>query len=77
MDKAREVLRDVEFCASPYDAATGADALVLCTEWDEFRDLDLVRLRDAMAQPVVLDGRNVYDPKTMADLGFIYKSVGR
>ncbi len=77
MEKAREVLRDVEFCPSPYAAATGADALVLCTEWDEYRALDLAKLRDVMAQPVILDGRNLFDPKTMADLGFIYKSVGR
>jgi len=77
MDKAREVLTNVEFCQSPYAAAQGADALVLCTEWDEFRDLDLVKLRSVMAQPIVLDARNVFDPQTMAGLGFTYKSVGR
>jgi len=65
MDKAREVLSDV------------ADALILCTEWDEFRKLDLEKLRSVMAQPIVLDGRNVFDPKKMAALGFVYKSVGR
>jgi UDPglucose 6-dehydrogenase len=77
MGKAREVLPDVEFCDSAYAAASGADALILCTEWDEFRKLDLEKLRSVMAQPIVLDGRNVFDPKKMAELGFVYKSVGR
>ena len=77
MEKAREILSDVEFCDSAYAAASGADALILCTEWDEFRALDLGKLRSVMAQPIVLDGRNVFDPKKMAALGFVYKSVGR
>jgi UDPglucose 6-dehydrogenase len=77
MEKAREFLPDIEYCDSAYAAASGADALVLCTEWDEFRDLDLKKLRAAMAQPIVLDGRNVFDPKRMEELGFVYKSVGR
>jgi UDPglucose 6-dehydrogenase len=77
MDKAREVLRGVELCESPYVAASGADALVICTEWDEFRALDLEKLRSLMGQPIVIDGRNIFDPKKMAALGFDYKSVGR
>ena len=77
MEKAREFLPGVEFCDSAYGAATGADALILCTEWDEFRALDLDRLRSVMAQPIVLDGRNLFDPKRMAALGFVYKGVGR
>jgi UDPglucose 6-dehydrogenase len=77
MDKAREVLPGVEFCDSPYTAATGADGLIICTEWDEFRQLDLEKLRTVMAQPIVLDGRNLYEPQKMAELGFVYKSIGR
>ena len=77
MDKAREVLPGVEFCDSAYAVATGADALIICTEWDEFRQLDLEKLRAVMAQPIVLDGRNVFDPQKMAELGFVYKSIGR
>jgi len=77
MDKARELLRDVEFCDSAYGAATGADALVLCTEWDEFRQLDLEKLHSVMGHPIVLDGRNVFDPTRMEQLGFVYKSIGR
>jgi UDPglucose 6-dehydrogenase len=77
MEKAKEVLSDIEFSDSAYAAASGADALVLCTEWDEFRKLDLEKLRSVMAQPILIDGRNVFDPKRMAELGFVYKSVGR
>ena len=77
MEKAREVLQDVEFCDSPYVAAKGADALLICTEWDEFRQLDLKKLHSVMGQPIVLDGRNIFDPKQMEKLGFVYKSIGR
>jgi len=77
MEKAKEVLPGIEYCDSAYAAASGADALIVCTEWDEFRALDLEKLRAVMAQPIVLDGRNVFHPKHMSDLGFVYKSVGR
>ena len=77
MDKAREFLQDVEYCDSPYAAASGADALILCTEWDEFRQLDLEKLRSIMAHPIIIDGRNLFDPARMEQLGFIYKSIGR
>jgi UDPglucose 6-dehydrogenase len=77
MDKAREVLPGVEFCEGPYAVASGADALLICTEWDEFRQLDLEKLRAVMNQPIVLDGRNLYEPQKMAELGFVYKSIGR
>jgi UDPglucose 6-dehydrogenase len=77
MDKAKEFLPDIEYCESAYAAASGADALLVCTEWDEFRQLDLEKLRTIMEHPIVIDGRNVFDPKRMAALGFVYKSVGR
>jgi UDPglucose 6-dehydrogenase len=77
MDKAREVLPGVEFCDGPYAAATKADALIICTEWDEFRDLDLKKLRSLMNHPIVLDGRNLFEPRKMSELGFVYKSIGR
>jgi UDPglucose 6-dehydrogenase len=70
-------LPDVEFCDSAYAAASGADAVIVCTEWDEFRNLDLEKLRSLMALPLVLDGRNVFDRQKMTALGFVYKSVGR
>ncbi|MFK8252342.1 UDP-glucose dehydrogenase family protein [Ancylobacter terrae] len=67
----------VEYAESAYDCASGADALVIVTEWEAFRALDLRRLREAMRQPVVIDLRNIYRPAEMAELGFRYDSVGR
>ena len=69
--------RGVEFMAGPYDAAEEADALVILTEWDQFRALDLERIRLAMRQPVVIDLRNVYRPAEMQASGFRYFGVGR
>ncbi len=77
MDKAKEFLPGVEFCADAYAAIKGADALVICTEWDEFRQLDLKKIHSLMAQPIVLDGRNIFEPSKMKELGFVYRSVGR
>jgi UDPglucose 6-dehydrogenase len=78
MDNAREVLPDaVVFCGDAYDAATGADVLVIATEWNQFRSLDLDRIGKAMTEPVVVDLRNVYDPRKMSKFGFQYDCVGR
>ncbi len=60
-----------------YDLADGADALLVCTEWNEFKQLDLPRLRSLMANPLVVDGRNIYDPAIMQHHGFMYRAVGR
>ena len=77
-DNARPLLpADVAFCASPYEAADGADAVVLVTEWNEFRFLNLERLRAALRRPVIFDGRNLWEPERMRRLGFEYHSVGR
>ncbi len=77
MTKAAEETREVEFCPDAYTAAQGCDALVVVTEWNEFKQLDRVRLRNAMRHPVVIDGRNLYDPREMRELGFLYVGVGR
>jgi UDPglucose 6-dehydrogenase len=78
MDNARPLLpAGVAFCASPYEAATGADALVLVTEWNEFKFLDLARLRGLLRAPVIFDGRNLWTPERMRRLGFEYHSIGR
>src|ERR1700682_810089 len=77
MEQARRELPDIEYCDDPYACARGADALVIVTEWVQFRALDLERLKREMAQPVVVDLRNIYRPEDMAALGFIYESVGR
>ena len=77
-ERARGVLNSsVEFVNSPYEAATGADALLILTEWEEFATLDLKRLQKVLKYSIVIDGRNLYDCKTMAALGFTYYSVGR
>jgi len=78
MDQARPLLPpDVEYCRDALDAASGADALVLITEWNEFRALSPVRLRDTMRGRVLVDLRNVYDPVAMRQAGFAYHGVGR
>jgi UDPglucose 6-dehydrogenase len=75
---ARRVLPvGVEYCDSPYGAATGADAVALVTEWNEFKFLNLERLRSVMRRPLVFDGRNLWEPERMRRLGFEYHSVGR
>ena len=78
MERAKEVLNSsVEYTAGPYEAATGADALLILTEWEEFAALDLARLRKLLKYPIVIDGRNLYDPAAMSAHGFSYYSVGR
>src|ERR1700723_1655334 len=78
MVRAKEVLKSgVEFAADAYEAARGADAVLILTEWEEFAALDLDRLRTLVKYPIVLDGRNLYDPQEMVDHGFSYHSVGR
>jgi UDPglucose 6-dehydrogenase len=78
MELARRELPDgVTYCEDAYDAAKGADVLVLATEWNEFRLLDLERLRRQLASPVVVDLRNVWDPAKMKERGFAYTCVGR
>jgi len=64
-------------CSNAYDVLEGADALVLCTEWQQFRSPDFDRIRAALKQPVIVDGRNVYDPGRLADFGFTYYAIGR
>jgi len=77
IEAAKQVLTDVTYCDGPYICAEGADALVIVTEWEEFRALDLARLKAVMARPVVVDLRNVYRPDDMTKFGFLYEGVGR
>ena len=77
MDEARRQLDGVDWRDDAYAAMAGADALVILTEWNEFRALDLDRVKQAMATPLMIDLRNVYDPETMAEAGFRYVCVGR
>ena len=77
MEKAKEFLPDIEYCRDAYAAVEGVDALVVCTEWKEFQSLDLAKLKSLMGHPTVFDGRNIFDPKRMVELGFTYASIGR
>jgi UDPglucose 6-dehydrogenase len=77
MDQAKRELPDVTYCDSTYSCAANADALVIVTEWEQFRALDLARLKKEMAQPVIVDLRNIYRPDEMAEHGFTYESIGR
>jgi UDPglucose 6-dehydrogenase len=77
MDKARTVLKDITFAKDMDSVADGCDALVIATEWEEFKKLDLERVRKSLTHPIMFDGRNLFDPAEMERLGFIYKSVGR
>jgi UDPglucose 6-dehydrogenase len=77
MEGARVKLPAVEYTKDAYGLAAGADALVVVTEWNEFRDLDMGRLKASMRRPVIVDGRNIYDPAIMRGHGFTYRGIGR
>ena len=78
MKNASEVLGDsVRYASSVYDAVTGADAMVLVTEWTEFREPDFPRMAEIMKQPVIFDGRNVFNPDKLRKLNFTYFGIGR
>jgi UDPglucose 6-dehydrogenase len=74
---ARRMLPKVELCDDAYGLAEDCDALVVVTDWNEFKNLDLARIRDAMRGNVVIDGRNIYEPEQMRELGFYYRGIGR
>jgi UDPglucose 6-dehydrogenase len=77
MDRSRELMPEIRYAADPYQVATDADALILVTEWDQFRGLDFGKIKQMMRQPILLDGRNLYDPEIMKRHGFIYGGIGR
>ena len=77
MEKARSLLPSIEYVEDMDEVAEGCDALVIATEWDSFKKLDLERARKALSHPILFDGRNLFDPQEMERLGFIYKSIGR
>jgi UDPglucose 6-dehydrogenase len=77
MPAAQQVLHDVQYCPDAYATCAGSDALVLATEWNQFRALDMERVRSLLQAPVVIDLRNVYEPETMHRLGLQYAAVGR
>jgi len=77
MENARKIFEDITYCDDPYQTAEGVDALVIATEWNAFRALNLKKIKKLLRQPVVVDLRNVYDPQRMRAEGFTYSSVGR
>ena len=77
MSKARDIFPNIYYGEGAYDAAAGADALIIVTEWNEFKQLNLDRLKNLMRRPVVYDGRNIYDPGRMRRMGFSYTGIGR
>jgi len=74
---AKGILKEVTYCKDPYETANGCDALVILTEWEEFKRLDLKKIKGLMRAPIIIDGRNIFEPEKMKRLGFIYKSIGR
>ena len=77
IETARKVLEDVKFFEDPYETIRDCDALIVATEWDEFRNLDMRAVKILLKNPIIIDGRNIYDPKEMQALGFIYSGIGR
>jgi UDPglucose 6-dehydrogenase len=77
MEKARAVLKDVTYVADMNAVAEGCDALIIATEWPEFKQLDLEKARKNLTHPILFDGRNLFDVDEMERLGFLYKSIGR
>ena len=77
MENASRVLKKVKLCSDPYQVADGADALVLATEWNEFKQLDFKRIKQSMKHPVIMDGRNLWDGENLRSLGFSYFGVGQ
>lgn len=77
MGRARKIFRGVKFCRNAYEAASGSDCLIIVTEWNEFKEIDFARLKKLLRQPLIIDGRNIYDPDKLRGLGFRYVSVGR
>lgn len=77
MNAAKKVLRGAIFCKDAYQTAAGSHALLIVTEWNEFKELDLNRVKNSMKTPIVVDGRNIYDPRRMREMGFDYTGTGR
>ncbi len=77
MERAKEVMPDIEYCPDAYSVAKNSDGIILVTEWEEFKNLNLKKLKELMRQPVFLDGRNLFEPEEMKKIGFIYTGIGR
>ncbi len=76
MDKAKDILKNATFCKDSYQAAKGADCLIVATEWNEFKELDFLKLKNILRRALIVDGRNIYEPKYLKKIGFTYIGVG-
>ncbi len=77
MDNTRKILPDLTYCQDEYETAQGSDALVISTEWNQFRNLDLLKIKKLLKTPILSDLRNLYEPAALKSLGFIYDGLGR
>lgn len=77
MEKAKNIFRNLKYCKSAYDAAKNAHALIILTEWQEFKEIDLPKIKSLLKQPIIIDGRNIFNKERMREIGFTYVSVGR
>lgn len=77
MDRTKNIFPNITYCSSPYETCKDSDALVILTEWDEFKNLDLGKTKELLKTPIIIDGRNIFDPEVMKENGFIYTGVGR
>ena len=77
MEKAKAIIKDIKYCKDVYETAKNSDCLLILTEWEEFKNIDLKRIKKLMAHPVIIDGRNIFEPEKLNKLGFVYKSIGR
>jgi UDPglucose 6-dehydrogenase len=77
MENSRKVLSTLTYCQDEYETAEHCDALVIATEWNQFRNLDLLKIKKLLKTPILLDLRNLYEPSQVKSLGFIYEGVGR
>ena len=77
MESAKNFLQNIEYCQNLYEAADGSDILIVLTEWDEFKNMDLNKIKHLLKQPIIIDGRNMFDPATMKKYGLTYSGIGR
>ena len=77
MPKAKTILKDITFAKDPYAACRGANCMIIITDWDEFKEIDFRKLKKALKRPIIIDGRNIYEPAMMKNNGFIYTGIGR
>ena len=77
MENAKHLIKGISFAKNPYEVAKDADLVIVMTEWAEFKQLDLKKIKQTMKQAILLDARNIYDPIIVKELGFTYQGVGR